>query len=34
MASAAAHSVYLYRHIQTKQVLVSLRQNMKVIRVD
>ncbi|CAO3656103.1 unnamed protein product [Mucor hiemalis] len=26
---AAANSVYLYRHVQTKQVLVSLRQNMK-----
>ncbi|KAI9361817.1 hypothetical protein BD770DRAFT_408300 [Pilaira anomala] len=25
----AANSVYIYRHIQTKQVLVSLRQNMK-----
>ncbi|KAG1452602.1 hypothetical protein G6F56_007772 [Rhizopus delemar] len=27
--SAANHGVYLFRHIQTNQILVSLRQNMK-----
>jgi hypothetical protein len=26
----ASHGVYLFRHIQTKQILVSLKPNMKV----
>jgi hypothetical protein len=32
--TAVHHGVYLFRHVQTNQVLVSLKQNMKVFEKE